>query len=67
MGNNAYYFRRKSNDKLQKMYNQLVVAESSLKEQYDRLKQLGCDVVQGYYFSKPIQASEVEKLPNPIK
>lgn len=37
------------------------------KEQYDRLKQLGCDVVQGYYFSKPIQASEVEKLPNPIK
>lgn len=35
--------------------------------QYERLKALGCDYVQGYYFSKPISAEEVEKLNDPIK
>lgn len=30
------------------------------KEQVDRLRELGCDVIQGYYFSKPIPISEFE-------
>lgn len=32
------------------------------KQQHERLKVLGCDFVQGYYFSKPIPGVEVEKL-----
>ena len=40
-----------------------VVAEGvETKEQYDFLRTLGCDQIQGYYFSKPIPASEVVKL-----
>ncbi len=31
------------------------------KEQVDRLRELGCDVIQGYYFSKPIPISEFEE------
>ena len=33
-----------------------------LKEQYEVLKDLGCDVIQGYYFSKPLCAEDFEKL-----
>ena len=34
-----------------------VVAEGvETKEQLDMLKKLGCDIVQGYYFSKPVPA-----------
>ena len=33
-----------------------------LKEQYEILKEMGCDVIQGYYFSKPLPAEEFEKL-----
>ncbi len=31
-------------------------------EQYDLLKKAGCDLIQGYYFSKPVPAEEFEKL-----
>ena len=31
------------------------------KEQVERLKEMGCKVVQGYYFSKPIPMDEFEK------
>lgn len=30
------------------------------KTQVDKLRELGCDVIQGYYFSKPIPISEYE-------
>lgn len=30
--------------------------------QYDYLKQIGCDIIQGYYFSKPLPADEFEQL-----
>jgi len=32
------------------------------KEQLDYLKGIGCDEYQGYYYSKPLPASELEKL-----
>ncbi|MBP5163690.1 MAG: EAL domain-containing protein, partial [Spirochaetales bacterium] len=39
----------------------LVVAEGVETEvQYQLLKQVGCDCVQGYYFSKPLPAAEFE-------
>ena len=31
-------------------------------EQLLALKSMGCDIVQGYYFSKPVPAEEFEKL-----
>ncbi len=38
-----------------------VVAEGvEYKEQYEILKEMGCDVIQGYYFSKPVCAEEFE-------
>ena len=40
-----------------------VVAEGvETKEQFDFLRQLGCDQIQGYYFSKPIPSNEVVML-----
>ena len=40
-----------------------VVAEGvETKEQCDFLKSLGCDYVQGYYFSKPLSPKEMEAL-----
>ncbi|MBR6223966.1 MAG: EAL domain-containing protein [Lachnospiraceae bacterium] len=40
-----------------------VVAEGvEFEEQYKLLKEAGCDVIQGFYFSKPLPASEFEKL-----
>ena len=32
----------------------------SLYEQFEALKQMGCAVIQGYYFSKPVPAAEFE-------
>lgn len=32
------------------------------KEQLEALKELGCDIAQGYYFSKPVPAEEFEKF-----
>ena len=28
------------------------------REQADALKQMGCDIIQGYYFSRPLPAQE---------
>lgn len=40
-----------------------VVAEGvETKEQLERLNELGCDYVQGYYFAKPMPAKQFEKL-----
>ncbi len=40
-----------------------VVAEGvETREQYDLLKNVGCDVIQGFYFSMPCVPSEFEKL-----
>lgn len=32
------------------------------KEQYHYMKQVGCDIIQGYYYGKPMAAEEIEKL-----
>ena len=41
----------------------IVVAEGvELKEQFNILKNFGCDVAQGYYFSKPVPADEFGKF-----
>jgi EAL domain-containing protein (putative c-di-GMP-specific phosphodiesterase class I) len=38
----------------------LVVAEGvEIREQLTLLEELGCDLVQGYYFSRPIPAKEL--------
>jgi len=43
--------------------NARVVAEGvENREQYELLKNAGCDMIQGYYFSRPCQACEFEKL-----
>lgn len=40
-----------------------VVAEGvETREQVEFLRKAGCDVVQGYYYSKPVQVCEFEKL-----
>ncbi|MBR5090119.1 MAG: EAL domain-containing protein [Ruminiclostridium sp.] len=40
-----------------------VIAEGvETKEQYDLLKKIGCDIIQGYYFSKPVPPEEFEKF-----
>ena len=42
-----------------------IVAEGvETEEQCLALKELGCDIVQGYYFSKPIPCGEFEKFFN---
>ena len=41
----------------------MIVAEGvENKMQYDFLKDLGCEIIQGYLFAKPLPASEFEKL-----
>ncbi len=40
-----------------------VIAEGvETREQLDHLRALGCDLIQGYYFSKPLQPDEFERL-----
>ena len=40
-----------------------VVAEGvETEEQYLVLKELGCDFIQGYYFSKPVPAKDFEQF-----
>ena len=40
----------------------LIAEGVETEEQYLTMKELGCAVIQGYYFSKPIPASEFEKF-----
>ena len=48
---------------LSKMFNATSVAEGVETEaQYLFLKESGCDVIQGYYFSKPLPIEDFEKL-----
>lgn len=49
---------------ISKKIHLLTVAEGvETKEQWDLLKEFGCDILQGYYFSKPIRYEElVEKI-----
>jgi len=40
-----------------------VLAEGvETKDQYELLEQMGCEIIQGYYFSKPLPPEEIEKL-----
>ena len=40
-----------------------VVAEGvETGSQLDTLKKMGCEIIQGYYFSKPVPAEEFEKF-----
>ncbi len=40
-----------------------VIAEGvEVEEQYLLLKKAGCDVIQGFYFSKPVPAEEMSRL-----
>ena len=40
-----------------------VLAEGvETKEQYDILKDMGCEIIQGYYFSKPISSDDARNL-----
>lgn len=48
---------------LAKKLRTVVVAEGvELAEQFNILKDMGCDVAQGYYFSKPVPAEEFVKF-----
>ena len=48
---------------LAKMLNAITVAEGVETEaQYLFLKESGCDIIQGYYFSKPLPKEEFEQL-----
>ncbi|GEA32768.1 sensor domain-containing protein [Clostridium diolis] len=43
--------------------NAEIIAEGvETKEQYEYLKEQGCDIIQGYYFSKPLLPEEVTKF-----
>ena len=49
--------------KLAKIMNATTVAEGvETEEQYLFLKENGCDVIQGYYFSRPLPLEDFEKL-----
>ncbi|MBQ5384223.1 MAG: EAL domain-containing protein, partial [Treponema sp.] len=40
-----------------------LIAEGIEEEwQYEKLKKFDCDVIQGYYFSKPMRGSDVKKF-----
>lgn len=48
---------------LSKTMDAITVSEGvENKEQYEFLKENGCDIIQGYYFSKPLPANEFEEL-----
>ncbi|GAA0726926.1 hypothetical protein GCM10008905_23940 [Clostridium malenominatum] len=48
---------------LSKRLGQKVVAEGvETKEQLELLKSMGCDIAQGYYFSKPLSVEDMEEL-----
>lgn len=44
-------------------FNMIVVAEGvEVKEQYERLSDMNCDLIQGYYFSKPCKKDDIEEI-----
>ena len=46
-----------------KYLNVRIIAEGvECKEQYEILKEMGCDVIQGYYFSKPVDSNDFERF-----
>ena len=48
---------------LSKVMNATTISEGvETKEQYDFLKENGCDIIQGYYLSKPLPVNEFEDL-----
>lgn len=48
---------------LAKMLNAVTIAEGvETEEQYLFLKENGCDIIQGYYFSKPLPINDFEQL-----
>ena len=48
---------------LSKTMNAITVSEGvETKEQYDFLKENGCDIIQGYYLSKPLPRNDFEAL-----
>ena len=48
---------------LSKVFDATTVAEGvETKEQYDFLKENGCDIIQGYYLSKPLPINDFEEL-----
>lgn len=69
----AEFFRGESEDgrgeivvteaiKLAKSLNMRTVAEGvEVKEQVDFLAEQGCDMIQGYYFSKPVPKDEYQE------
>ena len=51
--------------KLAKNLSMRTVAEGiEVKEQVEFLAQMGCDMIQGYYFAKPMPAEEYEEKMN---
>ena len=38
-----------------------IYAPDNVNQQLEYLKQIGCDMVQGYYFEKPLPIEEFEK------
>lgn len=49
--------------KLAEAFELLTIAEGvETAEQVFTLKQMGCDIIQGYYFSRPLPADEFEKF-----
>ena len=45
-----------------RMYLSVVAEGVETREQVERLRAVGCDYVQGYYFAKPMPATEFEEL-----
>jgi len=45
-----------------------VLAEGvETKEQYDLLRSMGCEIIQGYYFSRPVPSDEIERMLKTLK
>lgn len=61
--NEKHKFFLKSIIELKNYMNYTVIAEGvETKEELDILRDIGCDHIQGYYFSKPLTESDAEKF-----